>query len=108
MIRALTSAEPLFARDLSQRGIDPVLPAGPAFLEIVEHIAVEPQRNLLFGTGDCRFRRRHLGGVFGRRLGSGFGRGPRIAWSSYSIGSHQRELSSRKMPSASCAGRSEM
>src|SRR5580698_4062584 len=57
----------LFARGLSQRVIDPILPAGPALLKVLEHVLIDAQRNQLL-----HIRNRRL---FGRRLRH-FGGGP--------------------------------
>src|SRR3974390_1207004 len=67
----------LFASDLAQRSVDAVLPARPAFLEEIQHIAVDAQRHHFLCTGDARrlrrqvrrFRCHGLEGALGRLAG---------------------------------------
>src|SRR5690242_8423265 len=68
---------------LPQRRIDPVLPTRPAFLKMVENIAIDTQRDDLLGAGKGRGLRQRLGGPGGRSLESRFGGLSRIARSSY-------------------------
>ena len=68
----------LFARGLSQRLVDAVLPAGAAFLEIFQHILIDAQRDQFPHAGKpgrLRRRFRHLGGG---ALERGLGLGARV------------------------------
>jgi hypothetical protein len=53
---------------LSQRFIDPFLPARSGFLKVIKNIAVNSQRDQLLGTGDGRALRREFRGFRGCRL----------------------------------------
>ena len=57
----------LFADQLAQCVVDPVLPAGAPGLEMIEDVAVEAQRDHLLRVRDRRLRRRQV-----HRLGGGF------------------------------------
>jgi hypothetical protein len=69
----LLTASGLFPGRLSQRLIDPVLPARPSLLEMIQHVSIDAQRDELFGIWESGFlwgwlqwlRRCHLE----RRLG---------------------------------------
>ena len=68
----------LFARGLSQRLVDAVLPAGAALLEILQHVLVDAQRDQFPHAGKrgrLRRRFRHLGGG---ALERGLGLGARV------------------------------
>jgi hypothetical protein len=68
--------------------IDPVLPAGPGFLKVFEHVLIYAQGDQLFHARESRL----LGRWFHRLGRCGFecrfGRLPRVDRSSYSISSH--------------------
>src|ERR1700687_5543284 len=57
----------LFARRLSQGVIDAILPAGPALLEVLENVLIDPQRNHFLDARKCNLLRRQFGNL-GRRL----------------------------------------
>src|SRR5687768_8567808 len=75
----------LFPRGLSQRLIDPVLPARPRLLEVVKNVPINPQRNLLFGAGDRGCFRSRLGELCGRLLERRFGSVERAGCSARSV-----------------------
>src|SRR5580704_16877400 len=76
----------LFTRGLSQRVVDPILPAASALLEVFENILIDPQRDQLLHIRNRRlFRRRvrHLrGGPLERRFrfGARVVQGSRSSW----------------------------
>src|SRR5262245_22181521 len=81
-----------FPGGLAQGVVDAILPAGTTFLEIVEHIAVDAQRDRFLGVRDGGF----LGGKLGRLGGHGlercFGGITRAARASRSVWRHDRHL----------------
>jgi hypothetical protein len=72
----------------SERFIDPVLPAGPGFLEVVKHIPIDAQRNQLFDVRERRLLGRKFHGLCCCRLESRFGGLPRVHWPSNSVACH--------------------
>jgi hypothetical protein len=50
---------------LSQRLIDPLLPARPGFLKVIENVPVNSQRDKLLGIRDRRTLRREFRGLRG-------------------------------------------
>ena len=65
--RAL-AASSLLPNYLSQRLIDPLLPARPGFLKVIENVPVNSQRDKLLGIRDRRTLRREFCGLGGCRL----------------------------------------
>src|SRR5258707_13652891 len=55
----------LLPNDLSQRLIDPVLPARPGFLKVIKNVPVNSQRDKLLGIRDRRRLRREFPGLLG-------------------------------------------
>src|SRR4051812_48579904 len=51
-------AAALFAGDFPEPVVDAVLPARPALLEVIQHVAVDAQRNLFLGAGHGGLRLR--------------------------------------------------
>src|ERR1700675_1816668 len=82
------AAELLAADDLSERVVDPVLPARAGFLKVIENLPVKPQRHQLLGIGNARPLRRQSRGLCRRLLERRFGRIPRAGGSSCSVGGH--------------------
>src|ERR1043166_6005548 len=73
----------LFAGSLAQRVVDTVLPARSVFLEEIEHVAVDAQRNHLLGARDRGLLGGQVRGLGRRRLErtfGGFARIDRPAW----------------------------
>jgi hypothetical protein len=78
-----STAVRLFARGLSQRFIDSLLPTRAAVLEMIENVPINTQRDELFGVRDRRAFRSRLLQRLGRcRLKRGFGRLQRVLYSS--------------------------
>jgi hypothetical protein len=61
---------------LSQRLIDPVLPARSAFLKVIENVPVNSQRDKLLGIRDSRTLRGEFRRLRGYRLERRFSRIP--------------------------------
>ena len=61
---------------LSQRLIDPILPARSGFLKVIKNVPVNSQRDKLLGIRDSRTLRREFRGLRGRRLERRFSRIP--------------------------------
>src|ERR1035437_9697502 len=68
----------LFTPSLSQGVIDPILPAGPALLEVFENVLIDPQRNELLHTRKRGLLRRQFRNLCRCLLERGFGFGARI------------------------------
>ena len=66
----------LLPNDLSQRLIDPVLPARPGFLKVIKNVPVNSQRDKLLGIRDSRTLRRKFRRLRGYRLERRFNRIP--------------------------------
>jgi hypothetical protein len=66
----------LLSNYLSQRFIDPVLPARPGVLKVIKNIPVNSQRDKLFGIRDGRTLGREFRGLRGCCLERRFGRIP--------------------------------
>src|SRR3712207_6496618 len=62
----------LLARRIPQSIIDPLLPSRPTLLEVVEDVAIDAQRDELFGVRDQRARRRRFCGLGRSLLERGF------------------------------------
>src|SRR2546428_8255887 len=73
---------------LSQRLIDPVLPARSGFLKVIKNVAVNSQRDKLLGIRDGRRLRREFRRLRGCRLERGFSRIPWRRGSSCSVRRH--------------------
>src|ERR1700722_17665806 len=58
----------LLAPHFSQRFIDPLLPARPRLLEMIEDVAIDAQGNELLGAGKRSRLGQRLGPPWGRRL----------------------------------------
>ena len=74
--RLIAYCADLLSNYLSQRFIDPVLPARAGVLKVVKNVAVNSQRDELLGIWDGRTLRRKFCGPRGRCLERRFGRVP--------------------------------
>ena len=74
--RFLARRADLLPNYLSQRLIDPVLPARPSFLKVIKNIPIDSQRDKLFRIRDSRTLRREFHGLRGCRLERRFSRIP--------------------------------
>ena len=74
--RFLARRADLLPNYLSQRLIDPVLPARSGFLKVIKNVSVNSQRDKLLGIRDSRTLRREFRGLRGRRLERRFSRIP--------------------------------
>src|SRR5438876_8906473 len=72
----LASRADLLPNYLSQRLIDPVLPARSGFLKVIKNVAVNSQRDKFLGIRDSRPRRREFRGLRGSHFERSFGRIP--------------------------------
>src|SRR5437660_9629194 len=84
----LASRADLLSNYLSQRLIDPVLPARSGFLKVIKNVAVNSQRDKLLGIRDGRRLRREFRRLRGCRLERGFSRIPWRRGSSCSVRRH--------------------
>ena len=64
----LVEAEDLLPNYLSQRLIDPILPARSGFLKVIKNVPVNSQRDKLLGIRDSRTLRREFRWLRGCRL----------------------------------------
>src|SRR5205823_4719607 len=83
----LASRADLLSNYLSQRLIDPVLPARSGFLKVIKNVAVNSQRDKLLGIRDGRRLRREFRRLRGCRLERGFSR---IPWRSGKLGGYTK------------------
>ena len=74
--RFLARRADLLPNYLSQRLIDPVLPARSGFLKVIKNVPVNSQRDKLLGIRDSRTLRRQFRGLRGCRLERRFSRIP--------------------------------
>jgi hypothetical protein len=74
--RDLARRADLLPNYLSQRLIDPVLPARSGFLKVIKNVPVNSQRDKLLGIRDGRTFRREFRGLRGCRLERCFSRIP--------------------------------
>jgi len=73
---ALVRRADLLPDYLSQRLIDPVLPARSGFLKVIKNLPVNSQRDKFLGIRDGRTLRREFRGLRGCRLEGRFSRIP--------------------------------
>jgi hypothetical protein len=73
---------------LSQRFIDPILPARPGFLEVFKNVPINAQRDELFGIRESRCLRSRFRRLRCCCLKRSLGRMPWVACSSCSVDSH--------------------
>src|SRR5438094_7383879 len=86
--RFLARRADLLPNYLSQRLIDPVLPARSGFLKVIKNVPVNSQRDKLLGIRDSRTLRREFRRLRGCRLERGFSRIPWRSGSSCSVRRH--------------------
>ena len=74
--RLIARRADLLSNYLSQRFIDPVLPARPGVLKVIKNVPVNSQRDKLLGIWDGRTLRREFRGLRGCRFKRRFSRLP--------------------------------
>lgn len=81
------------ARGLPQRVVDTILPAWPATLKMVEHTAIDPERNEFFRSGNARPPVGRLGGFRRGGLEQCLGLVPGAGGPARSVAVHRVSLS---------------
>lgn len=87
---------PLLPGRFAERGVDAVLPAGSVRLEEIQHVAVDPQGDRLFGVWNGGLLRWRVERLCGHRLECLLRRAARVGRSSRSIGAHDRTIACRR------------